>query len=368
MTDAAVDNEPAANVVVGRSLWGDAWARLKANRAAMFSLFYLGLMALVCIAGPWFVPHDYTTIYSDYVRTPPSTEAYPRADMVKGALDDVLKRMRVDLKDWKLEDGRATITVAGTRPIDERYLRYVDRSDTFDDARMEAKSPDGLEMTFSAAVKQQYFLFGTDNVGRDLLSRTLVAGRISLAIGLLAGVVAVTIGVVYGATAGFIHGALIAESQGLDVAQLGSIVAGISPSFGAFFQHEGKVIQSGDFTVSESPLRISVEAARRILDSSKAAGINTDGAAGGLRVTGLAAVYASVFRTWLEDDDPGHARTMAALDRRLRRGESAIRNVEQVASVVNRLATDGPAFLRSVFRGRPPSPPPPGQSSEAGLP
>ena len=206
MTDAAVDNEPAANVVVGRSLWGDAWARLKANRAAMFSLFYLGLMALVCIAGPWFVPHDYTTIYSDYVRTPPSTEAYPRADMVKGALDDVLKRMRVDLKHWKLEDGRATITVAGTRPIDERYLRYVDRSDTFDDARMEAKSPDGLEMTFSAAVKQQYFLFGTDNVGRDLLSRTLVAGRISLAIGLLAGVVAVTIGVVYGATAGFLGG------------------------------------------------------------------------------------------------------------------------------------------------------------------
>jgi AcrR family transcriptional regulator len=101
----------------------------------------------------------------------------------------------------------------------------------------------------------------------------------------------------------------------------------------------------------------------------EAAGIGTDGAAGSLRVTGLAAVYASVFRTWLEDDDPGHARTMAALDRRLRRGESAIRNVEQVTSVVQRLATDGPAFLRSVFRSRSaPPPPPPGQSSEAGLP
>jgi AcrR family transcriptional regulator len=101
----------------------------------------------------------------------------------------------------------------------------------------------------------------------------------------------------------------------------------------------------------------------------EAAGINTEGAGGTLRVTGLAAVYASVFATWLEDDDPGHARTMAALDRRLRRGESAIRNVEQVTSVVHRLATDGPAFLRSVFRGRPGTPPPqPGQSSEAGLP
>lgn len=102
----------------------------------------------------------------------------------------------------------------------------------------------------------------------------------------------------------------------------------------------------------------------------EAAGIGTDGAGGSLRVTGLAAVYASVFRTWLEDDDPGHARTMAALDRRLRRGESAIRNMEQVTSVVQRLATDGPAFLRTVFSGRPKPPPPqqPGQSSEAGLP
>lgn len=101
----------------------------------------------------------------------------------------------------------------------------------------------------------------------------------------------------------------------------------------------------------------------------EAAGIGTDGAAGGARVTGLAAVYASVFRTWLDDDDPGQARTMAALDRRLRRGESAIRNVEQVTSVVQRLAAEGPAFLRSVFRGRPAPPqPPPGQGTEAGLP
>jgi ubiquinone biosynthesis protein COQ9 len=103
----------------------------------------------------------------------------------------------------------------------------------------------------------------------------------------------------------------------------------------------------------------------------EAAGIGTDGAAGSLRVTGLATVYASVFRIWLEDDDPGHARTMAALDRRLRRGEGAIRNVEQVACVVQRLATEGPAFLRTVLHGRPtppppPSPPPGGQ--EAGLP
>ena len=201
MTDAAV-----ASPVVGRSLWGDAWARLKANRAAMFSLYYLILIAVLCVIGPFFVPHRYTTIYSDYVRIPPSFSGYPQPDMIKTSLDDAISRMRVDLKEWHKEDGRVYATVTSSRPIDERYLRYLDRSDTFDDARVESKSAGGQEMVVSAAVKQQYFLFGTDNVGRDLLSRTLMAGRISLAIGLLAGVVAVAIGVVYGATAGFVGG------------------------------------------------------------------------------------------------------------------------------------------------------------------
>ena len=92
----------------------------------------------------------------------------------------------------------------------------------------------------------------------------------------------------------------------------------------------------------------------------QAAGIGTDGIGGGLRVTGLASVYASVFRVWLDDDDPGLSRTMAALDRRLRTGESTLRSVEQVGAVLHRFTTDAPGFLRSVLRGRqaPPEPKP----------
>jgi ubiquinone biosynthesis protein COQ9 len=92
----------------------------------------------------------------------------------------------------------------------------------------------------------------------------------------------------------------------------------------------------------------------------QAAGIGTDGVGGGLRVSGLAMVYATVFRVWLDDDDAGLARTMAALDRRLRRGERSVRNVEQVGSVIHRFATDAPEFLRSVLRGHPKPEPKPG--------
>ncbi|MGD9741998.1 MAG: ABC transporter permease [Dongiaceae bacterium] len=46
--------------------------------------------------------------------------------------------------------------------------------------------------------------FGTDELGRDLLARTLVGGRVSLLIGALATLVSLGIGVLYGAISGFV--------------------------------------------------------------------------------------------------------------------------------------------------------------------
>jgi AcrR family transcriptional regulator len=53
----------------------------------------------------------------------------------------------------------------------------------------------------------------------------------------------------------------------------------------------------------------------------EAAGISAGGLAGILRVKGLAAVYLAALRAWLGDDSPDRAKTMAALDRALRRAD-----------------------------------------------
>ncbi len=203
MTEAAA---PLHAAEAGRSLWADAWRRLKANRAAVVSAVYLVLMALACVFGPLFTGHAFTTIYPDYVRTPPSFAAHPFPEEIDGALAEALRRARVEPTAWKQHGGRIEVTVTSTRPIDPRIGRYLDRSSSFEGAQVISIAPDGLSLTLSAELERQRFLFGTDNTGRDLLTRTLVAGRVSLAIGLLAGFVAVTIGVLYGAAAGYFGG------------------------------------------------------------------------------------------------------------------------------------------------------------------
>ena len=69
-----------------------------------------------------------------------------------------------------------------------------------------------------------------------------------------------------------------------------------------------------------------------------AAGIPMEPPYASIRVPGLAAVYGRVVPVWLQDDDAGLARTMAALDRELRRGERWLRRIEPVCGVLWRLS------------------------------
>jgi oligopeptide transport system permease protein len=192
--------------VAGRSLWADARLRLLKNRAATTSAWFLLVMIVICIVGPWFAPHPFSTIFPDYVRTPPSLSAYPLPEMLDQAVKDAISRARLELIAWRQQDGRIVVTAGSAKAIDDRVSRYLDRSSVFENASVDSKSVDGTTVTMSADIERHYFFFGTDNSGRDLLTRTLIAGRVSLAIGLLAGLVAVVIGVFYGATSGLLGG------------------------------------------------------------------------------------------------------------------------------------------------------------------
>ena len=53
--------------VAGRSLWADAWAKLRRNRAAVVSAWILGTMTLLVIVGPYFSRHAFD--FTDFANT-----------------------------------------------------------------------------------------------------------------------------------------------------------------------------------------------------------------------------------------------------------------------------------------------------------
>ncbi|WP_109317670.1 ABC transporter permease subunit [Pseudovibrio ascidiaceicola] len=191
---------------MGRSLWDDARDRLLANKAAVTSLIVLAVITLLSVVGPMLTPHPYDQVYRDYVKKPASLEAYPKQDEIQPAFAKIAKRARMTVDSYELNNGKVTATVTSRRKLDERYARYFDRSDLFESAAINNISSDKKSATVTADIQYMHFYFGTDANGRDMLTRTLIAGRVSLTIGLLATFVAISIGVFWGAASGYFGG------------------------------------------------------------------------------------------------------------------------------------------------------------------
>ena len=79
-----------------------------------------------------------------------------------------------------------------------------------------------------------------------------------------------------------------------------------------------------------------------------AAGIKASGPRGTMRAQGLALLFAAVLRSWVDDEDPGLARTMAALDRALGRGQRLAGLVDDLCCVPARLCRLRPRRRRGA--------------------
>jgi hypothetical protein len=70
----------------------------------------------------------------------------------------------------------------------------------------------------------------------------------------------------------------------------------------------------------------------------EAAGLNSEGPMGALKLQGLALAWARVFHIWLADDTTDSSTTMAALDRELARGETLVERADEARRRLEPLA------------------------------
>ena len=76
-----------------------------------------------------------------------------------------------------------------------------------------------------------------------------------------------------------------------------------------------------------------------------AAGINTEGPLGRLKLQGVVVAFARTVEVWLDDEDPALARTMAKLDKEIRNGERFMERADDA----RRLTTPFRALGRSLL-------------------
>jgi oligopeptide transport system permease protein len=181
--------EPApisiANLEQGTSLWKDAWYRLKKNHIALFGLCAFCVVTILCLVGPYFTGHTYEQTEISLKASAPMEPIFSRSETLKIGEP---KRSFVALSN--LEDEFLAKTKSDRKDIVEK----IARGGTYREGKI----------TYEPSVRR--YLFGTDPLGRDLLTRVLIGGRISLAVGFAATLVSICIGVLWGATAGFVGG------------------------------------------------------------------------------------------------------------------------------------------------------------------
>ena len=171
MTTTPPPPKPAPDAVAtqGVSLGQDAWRRLRKNRFAIGSMGFLGLLAVLAVL------------------TPALPLQPPRRVDTRRQFQPPAVRPLVEPTFPSAEEGNA--------PLETGFGRLGWFSQKLLATRV------ALFGRWSVAS-----LCGTDNLGRDVLSRLFWGARISLAVGLVAALVSLVIGVSYGAISGYFGG------------------------------------------------------------------------------------------------------------------------------------------------------------------
>lgn len=188
------------------SSWRQAARRFARDRAAFAASILLLVVVALCFLGPFVAPTDYDAVYPVYTRATPSLMPHPTQAEGREALAYSARRLRGDVVESAFDGMGVRATLRSATPIDIRGLVYFERSAAFGPATLLASRDDGRVIEIAAPYRALWLPFGADANGRDLLTRTMIAGRISLIVGLLGCSVALLIGVAYGAVAGFVGG------------------------------------------------------------------------------------------------------------------------------------------------------------------
>ena len=187
--DVDADNEnagPVANASQTRLMW---WY-FRQHRVAVFSGVIIIVMYLAILICEFLAPYNLHTRNTEFIYAPPaSVHIFRDGELVRPYTYG--QQMTLDMTTLKRNYSDI--------PGDVQTLRFFCRGDSYkfwnifeSDVHLICPAEGG-----------HLFLFGTDRLGRDVLSRTIYGARVSLTIGILGVTMSFILGIVIGGIAGY---------------------------------------------------------------------------------------------------------------------------------------------------------------------
>ena len=182
------------------SQWRLTWRAFRRHKLALVSLWVVALFYAVALFAEILAPFDPEATSAQHVYHPPQAIHFLDSDADGGwAIRPWVQRMELTRDPMTL---KATYTPAEGEKV---YLRFFGRGHSY---LMWGLIPWERHLLTPVEPDEKFFVFGTDRLGRDMLSRTIYATRISMSIGLVGVSLSLLIGMILGGLSGYYGGTL----------------------------------------------------------------------------------------------------------------------------------------------------------------
>ena len=186
---------PADEAYYVASQWQLMWRKYKRHKLAFIGMGTLFVLYLAGIFCEFFAPYDPYARNAEHTFAPPQRLRFVRAR----GLD-----LRPFVYGWTRVRDPVTLRPVYTVDTSQRHaVRFLVRGHEY---RLWGLVRADIHF-FGVEDDRVIFLFGADNLGRDLFSRNLYAARVSLSVGLVGVAISFVLGCVLGGISGYYGGA-----------------------------------------------------------------------------------------------------------------------------------------------------------------
>jgi oligopeptide transport system permease protein len=184
--------------------WQDVRRRLWQNKLAVVSIFVILLILVASVFGPMLTGKSYDAQQLALRNMPPRIEIITAADGTDFYVTPDLKVFLVDPAGFVTKE----LTPKSAKLKDKVFIFEYNKQTYYLNFKNGIQFQDGNKQPLvqKKTIWNKNYLLGTDSIGRDMLTRLLYGGRISLLVAFTVSICTLLIGVIYGGISGYYGG------------------------------------------------------------------------------------------------------------------------------------------------------------------